>query len=97
MLEAYVPRISKTSYLCPDYDAGTIMTISKDRVKPSPLPDSWKLDEIFATGVVYGTYMAVMTVVFFWAVEDTDFFTVRTGCLSSQSCNSSNHENNKPN
>ncbi|KAL5679103.1 hypothetical protein ACJX0J_005488, partial [Zea mays] len=53
---------------------GTIMTIAKDRVKPSPLPDSWKLNEIFATGVVYGTYMAVMTVVFFWAMRSTDFF-----------------------
>ncbi|KAF2301469.1 hypothetical protein GH714_024883 [Hevea brasiliensis] len=41
---------------------GTIMTISKDRVKPSPLPDSWKLKEIFATGIVLGTYLAVMTV-----------------------------------
>ncbi|XLT01419.1 hypothetical protein HN51_050770 [Arachis hypogaea] len=28
---------------------GTIMTISKDRVKPSPQTDSWKLMEIFAT------------------------------------------------
>ncbi|KAI4337418.1 hypothetical protein L6164_015839 [Bauhinia variegata] len=53
---------------------GTIMTISKDRVKPSPLPDSWKLREIFATGVVLGSYMALMTVVFFWAMNDTDFF-----------------------
>ncbi|RWR84337.1 plasma membrane ATPase 4 [Cinnamomum micranthum f. kanehirae] len=53
---------------------GTIMTISKDRVKPSPMPDSWKLREIFATGVVLGTYLAVMTVVFFWAMNDTDFF-----------------------
>ncbi|OAY62607.1 ATPase 8, plasma membrane-type [Ananas comosus] len=53
---------------------GTIMTISKDRVKPSPLPDSWKLREIFATGVVLGAYMAVMTVVFFWIAHDTDFF-----------------------
>ncbi|KAL6124507.1 hypothetical protein ACLB2K_077019 [Fragaria x ananassa] len=26
---------------------GTIMTISKDRVKPSPFPDGWKLSEIF--------------------------------------------------
>ncbi|KAG5379944.1 hypothetical protein IGI04_027786 [Brassica rapa subsp. trilocularis] len=43
---------------------GTIMTISKDRVKPSPLPDSWKLKEIFATGVVLGTYLAVMTAKF---------------------------------
>ncbi|KAE8699298.1 Plasma membrane ATPase [Hibiscus syriacus] len=40
---------------------GTIMTISKDRVKPSPMPDSWKLKEIFATGVVLGTYLACMT------------------------------------
>uniref|UniRef100_A0A494GA79 Uncharacterized protein n=2 Tax=Solanum lycopersicum TaxID=4081 RepID=A0A494GA79_SOLLC len=54
---------------------GTIMTISKDRVVPSPLPDSWKLNEIFATGVVLGTYQAVMTVVFFYLAADTDFFT----------------------
>ncbi|XP_013738261.1 ATPase 2, plasma membrane-type isoform X1 [Brassica napus] len=53
---------------------GTIMTISKDRVTPSPTPDSWKLREIFATGVVLGSYLAVMTVVFFWLANETDFF-----------------------
>ncbi|PON86069.1 P-type ATPase [Trema orientale] len=53
---------------------GTIMTISKDRVKPSPLPDSWKLAEIFTTGVVLGSYMAMMTVIFFWAAYKTNFF-----------------------
>ncbi|KAL2925800.1 ATPase 8 plasma membrane-type, partial [Bienertia sinuspersici] len=53
---------------------GTIMTISKDRVKPSPTPDSWKLREIFATGVVLGTYLALATVLFFWIIHDTDFF-----------------------
>ncbi|KAK4481831.1 hypothetical protein RD792_012742 [Penstemon davidsonii] len=58
---------------------GTIMTISKDRVKPSPLPDSWKLKEIFATGVVLGAYLALMTVIFFWLVHDTDFFTEKFG------------------
>ncbi|PRQ50463.1 putative proton-exporting ATPase [Rosa chinensis] len=61
---------------------GTIMTISKDRVKPSPLPDSWKLKEIFATGIVLGTYMAVMTVVFFWAANDSDFFSDKFGVRS---------------
>ncbi|KAK3150366.1 hypothetical protein QOZ80_3AG0232300 [Eleusine coracana subsp. coracana] len=65
---------------------GTIMTISKDRVKPSPLPDSWKLNEIFTIGVVYGTYMALMTVVFFWAMKSTDFFT-RTFNVKSLSGN----------
>ncbi|KAK8953982.1 Plasma membrane ATPase 4 [Platanthera zijinensis] len=53
---------------------GTIMTISKDRVKPSPMPDSWKLKEIFATGIVLGGYLALMTVIFFWAMKETDFF-----------------------
>ncbi|KAG1326911.1 plasma membrane ATPase [Cocos nucifera] len=57
---------------------GTIMTISKDRVKPSPQPDSWKLKEIFATGIVLGTYLALMTVIFFWAMHKTDFFSVAT-------------------
>ncbi|XP_057968653.1 ATPase 9, plasma membrane-type [Malania oleifera] len=61
---------------------GTIMTISKDRVKPSPTPDSWKLKEIFATGIVLGTYLAVMTVIFFWAAHQSDFFSERFGVRS---------------
>lgn len=52
------------------------MTISKDRVKPSPRPDSWKLNEIFATGIVIGTYLALVTVLFYWVVIDTTFFEV---------------------
>ncbi|KAL8141282.1 hypothetical protein V2J09_007303 [Rumex salicifolius] len=56
---------------------GTIMTISKDRVKPSPVPDSWNLSEIFATGVGLGSYLAIGTVVFFWAAYETDFFNDR--------------------
>ncbi|KAM0066208.1 putative P-type H(+)-exporting transporter [Helianthus debilis subsp. tardiflorus] len=58
---------------------GTIMTISKDKVKPSPLPDSWKLKEIFATGIVLGTYLAVTTVIFFWLAKESDFFTEKFG------------------
>ncbi|CAL5335065.1 unnamed protein product [Camellia sinensis] len=55
---------------------GTIMTISKDRVKSSPQPNSWKLLEIFATGIILGSYLAMMTVIFFWAAYDTDIFHV---------------------
>eukprot|EP00262_Sarcandra_glabra_P008394 TRINITY_DN2191_c0_g1_i3.p1 TRINITY_DN2191_c0_g1~~TRINITY_DN2191_c0_g1_i3.p1 ORF type:complete len:367 (+),score=47.55 TRINITY_DN2191_c0_g1_i3:1049-2149(+) len=68
---------------------GTIMTISKDRVKPSPLPDSWKLKEIFATGVVLGSYLALMTVIFFWAIKETDFFPEK---FSVKSIRNSEHE-----
>ncbi|KAH0465056.1 hypothetical protein IEQ34_005159 [Dendrobium chrysotoxum] len=80
---------------------GTIMTISKDRVKPSPVPDSWKLKEIFATGIVLGSYLALMTVIFFWAMKETDFFSVILihGCFvvlqdkfGVRSLRGSNHE-----
>lgn len=54
------------------------MALPGDRVKlkPSPFPESWKLREIFATGVVLGSYLALMTVIFFWVMKDTDFFPV---------------------
>ncbi|XP_073105066.1 plasma membrane ATPase isoform X2 [Elaeis guineensis] len=53
---------------------GTIMTISKDRVKPSPMPDSWNLGEIFTTGSVSGWYLSGTSVFFFWLMHSTDFF-----------------------
>jgi H+-transporting ATPase len=58
---------------------GTIMTIAKDRVKPSPQPDSWRLKEIFSIGIVLGTYLALMTVLFFWLMHKTTFFPDRFG------------------
>ncbi|KAF2283547.1 hypothetical protein GH714_011938 [Hevea brasiliensis] len=61
---------------------GTIMTISKDRVKSSPQPDSWKLKEIFSTGIVLGGYLALMTVIFFWAMYETNFFSDKFGVRS---------------
>nr|ASM90201.1 plasma membrane H+-ATPase 10 [Sesuvium portulacastrum] len=61
---------------------GTIMTISKDRVKPSPIPDSWKLNEIFATGVIIGAYLALVTVLFYWVANATSFFEDHFGVSS---------------
>ncbi|KAL6524182.1 ATPase 8, plasma membrane-type [Orobanche minor] len=46
------------------------MTVPGDHVKPSPVPDSWKLNEIL------GWYMALGTVFFTWLVRDTDFFSL---------------------
>ncbi|ORX62428.1 plasma-membrane proton-e [Hesseltinella vesiculosa] len=53
---------------------GTIMTISTDRVKPSPFPDAWNLREIFSYAIVYGAYLTLSTVAFFAVVHQTDFF-----------------------
>ncbi|TXG68154.1 hypothetical protein EZV62_003089 [Acer yangbiense] len=61
-------------YDFPPFMVLIIAILNDDRVKPSPRPDSWKLNEIFATGVVIGTYLALITVLFYWIVIDTDFF-----------------------
>jgi H+-transporting ATPase len=50
------------------------MTISKDRVQPSPYPNSWHLSEIFTYAIVYGIYLAASTVVFFAVIVKTSFF-----------------------
>lgn len=53
---------------------GTIMTISKDRVEPSPQPNEWRLRQIFISAIVYGLYLAASTIVFFAIVIQTNFF-----------------------
>ncbi|KAF7722255.1 plasma membrane H+-ATPase [Apophysomyces ossiformis] len=58
---------------------GTIMTISTDRVKPSPYPDAWNLREIFSYAIIYGLYLTASTVVFFAVVFKTYFFRDKFG------------------
>ncbi|CAM6095500.1 unnamed protein product [Calypogeia fissa] len=53
---------------------GTIMTISKDIVTPSLKPDSWKLKDLFILGTFLGGYLALMTVIFFFLMRNTNFF-----------------------
>ncbi|KAI9264010.1 plasma-membrane proton-efflux P-type ATPase [Helicostylum pulchrum] len=53
---------------------GTIMTISKDRVRPSPFPNSWNLREIFSYAIVYGLYLTASTVAFVAVCLKTTFF-----------------------
>ena len=50
------------------------MTISKDRVRPSPYPNSWNLSEIFIYAIIYGLYLAASTVAFFAVAVKTSFF-----------------------
>jgi len=54
---------------------GTIMTIAKDRVKPSPLPDHWSLANIFVTAIIYGTYLSAMTITLYVVVREGKAFT----------------------
>ncbi|KAJ9706459.1 hypothetical protein PVL29_001793 [Vitis rotundifolia] len=54
-----------------------MIVIDDDRVKPSPVPDGWKNSEICVTGIVIGTYLALMTVIFFWAAYETNLFAVQ--------------------
>lgn len=52
------------------------MTICKDCMKPSPKPDSCKIKEIFSMGIFIGTYLALVTFIFYWVVIETNFFEV---------------------
>ncbi|KAA8521492.1 hypothetical protein F0562_012198 [Nyssa sinensis] len=65
---------SASDIVLTEHGLRTIMTISTDRVKPFPRPDNWKLNEIFATGIFIGTYLASITVLFYWVVAKTTFF-----------------------
>eukprot|EP01113_Clastostelium_recurvatum_P049840 TRINITY_DN92_c0_g1_i5.p1 TRINITY_DN92_c0_g1~~TRINITY_DN92_c0_g1_i5.p1 ORF type:complete len:1096 (+),score=356.01 TRINITY_DN92_c0_g1_i5:213-3500(+) len=56
------------------FNDGTILTISKDRVKPSPEPDKWNLKEVFAIAVALGAYLAGMTIVLFAVTYNSDFW-----------------------
>lgn len=60
---------------------GTIMTISTDRVKPSPFPNRWNLFEIFSYAIVYGFYLAASTIAFFTVIIYTEFFESHFGGL----------------
>jgi len=53
---------------------GTILTISRDRVKPSPKPDRWNLFQIFGTSIVIGSYLTCSTIILFLLSNDTRAF-----------------------
>lgn len=41
------------------FNDGAMIALSKDRVTPSQLPNSWKLQNIFIAGMVYGVYLSM--------------------------------------
>jgi H+-transporting ATPase len=53
---------------------GTILTISKDNVKASPTPDSWKLKEVFINSIMFGVWLTISTVVLFAIVYESTAF-----------------------
>jgi len=53
---------------------GTMITISKDRVRPSKNPDEWKLGSIFFKAIFFGLYLVASTMILFSMAHDTQFF-----------------------
>jgi len=53
---------------------GTILTISKDRVQPSPDPDEWRLKEIFILAFVLGLYLTGIGLLLFVIERETFIF-----------------------
>ncbi|CCI46061.1 unnamed protein product [Albugo candida] len=71
---------------------GTILTISKDNVKPSPKPDSWKLKQVFIMSICFGLWLTLSTIVLFAVVYNSNGFesagaeNLCVGCMRDQ-CN----------
>jgi len=68
----YFPTIA--CVLLAIFNDGSMLTISKDRVKPSQNPDTWNLLEIFGTAIAIGTYLTISTIVLFELAVNSDTF-----------------------
>ncbi|KAM9963911.1 hypothetical protein ACTFIW_005552 [Dictyostelium discoideum] len=53
---------------------GTMLTISKDRVRARNEPDQWNLFEVFTMALCYGFYLVGSTIVFFAIIHDGTWF-----------------------
>ncbi|GAM23274.1 hypothetical protein SAMD00019534_064490 [Acytostelium subglobosum LB1] len=53
---------------------GTMLSISKDRVRPRNTPDKWDLREVFLMAICYGCYLVGSTLVYFALVHDSTWF-----------------------
>jgi H+-transporting ATPase len=68
----YFPTIATVMFAI--FNDGSMLTISKDRVKPSPKPEMWNLLEIFGTAIALGTYLSASTIILFHLAVYTDTF-----------------------
>jgi H+-transporting ATPase len=53
---------------------GCMISICRDRVTPSSVPDKWNPTHIFMTAVIYGVYLGISTIVLFDLAVNTTFF-----------------------
>lgn len=53
---------------------GTMITLARDRAVPSDKPEKWNLYSLFFTATIIGCYLTVSTVIFFYLVTRTPFF-----------------------
>ncbi|KAK9802623.1 hypothetical protein WJX73_006394 [Symbiochloris irregularis] len=56
------------------FNDGAMIALSKDRVRASPLPDTWSLRNIFVSGITYGLYLTLSSWVLFHVATKTEFF-----------------------
>jgi len=53
---------------------GAMISLSKDNVKYSAMPDQWKLSKIFSAGIIYGLYLTLSTWILFHTTAFSSFF-----------------------
>ena len=53
---------------------GTMITLARDRAVPSDKPEKWNLYSLFLTAAAIGSYLTVSTIVFYYLITRTTFF-----------------------
>ncbi|KAK9829684.1 hypothetical protein WJX72_007324 [[Myrmecia] bisecta] len=64
------------------FNDGAMIALSKDRVVPSRLPNSWNLRSIFISGIVYGLYLTLSSWTLYYVATKTNFFEARCNLYS---------------
>jgi len=76
-----VPRYFPTllTVLLAVFNDGAMIALSKDLVTPSQLPNSWKLQNIFICGIVYGVYLSLSSWSLWFTPPPPRLITLREG------------------
>lgn len=64
------------------FNDGAMIALSKDKVTPSPTPNSWNLKNIFIGGIVYGLYLTLSSWALYQTAVKTDIFYDKIGMYS---------------
>lgn len=69
----YFPTIATVFFAI--LNDGTMITLARDRAVPSDKPEKWNLFNLFLTSISLGCYLTLSTLIFYYTITQTQFWT----------------------